>query len=351
METNSTNTTSSLVVKSCQFSRVTSIVFIFLNVLSSFLSIIGNSLVLLAVYKSQRLRNVSNFFLCSLGFADFLVGAIMNPLYATFMALFMTRARIPFFLFKISDFLTCQTLVASTISLCSVSIDRYIAIKRPLRYHLIMNDKKCGIVISGVWVFSIAMGIPQVILSNRRDLKLFGILSSAITAVVPLAVIVFCYVQIVAIAREQSRMLGSTKGPSHQEKLTIRIRAMKFEKAAVTFVFIAGVFVVTFTPHLVLSFVHVFVQEEPTGCSFHKKYGIWFILLMFSSSFLNPIIYSARSREFRNSFKRLLKLQVWLEPCWNPAWCLNNWISWIGACKTTWTLSVSLLLDVGSSFD
>ncbi|XP_031558726.1 melanocortin receptor 5-like [Actinia tenebrosa] len=309
MDTNSTNATSSLLGKSCQFSRVASIVFIFLHVLSSVLAITGNSLVLLAVYKSQRLRNVSNFFLCSLGFADFLVGAIMNPLYATFMALFMTSTRLPFFLFKISDFLTCQTLVASTISLCSVSIDRYIAIKWPLRYHLIMSDKKCGMVISCVWLFSIAMGIPQVILSDRRDLKLFGILSSAITAIVPLSVIVFCYVQIVAIAREQSRMLaGSTHGPSHQER--IRIRAMKFEKAALTFVLIAGVFVLTFTPHLVLSFVHVFVREDATGCSFHKKYGIWFILLMFSSSFLNPIIYSARSREFRNAFKRLLKLHV-----------------------------------------
>lgn len=304
METNSTNSTSSLILKGCQLSRVASIIFIFLHVLSSFLAVTGNSLVLLAVYKSHRLRNVSNFFLCSLGFADFLVGAIMNPLYATFMALFMTKANIPLFLFKISDFLTCQTLVASTISLCSVSIDRYIAIKRPLRYQLIMSDKKCATVISGVWIFSMAMGIPQVMLSNRRDLKLFGILTSAITAIIPLSVIVFCYVQIVAIAREQSRMLGLTKGPSHQEKM----RIMKFEKAAVTFVLIAGVFVLTFTPHLVLSFVHVFVEENSTGCSFHRRYGIWFILLMFSSSSLNPIIYSARSKKFRNSFRRLFKL-------------------------------------------
>lgn len=47
------------------------------------LVIVGNILVIAAVYSSQKLRNVTNFFIVSLAVADLLVGVAVLPFSAT----------------------------------------------------------------------------------------------------------------------------------------------------------------------------------------------------------------------------------------------------------------------------
>ena len=49
------------------------------NIILSFFCISNNSLILWIVHKSQRLRNITNYFICNLACADILIGIFVAP--------------------------------------------------------------------------------------------------------------------------------------------------------------------------------------------------------------------------------------------------------------------------------
>ena len=51
-----------------------------INAIFCVLGVIGNSLVLIAVYRTMELHTLSNFYLVALAVADFLTSAIVQPL-------------------------------------------------------------------------------------------------------------------------------------------------------------------------------------------------------------------------------------------------------------------------------
>lgn len=94
--------------------------------------VLGNVLVILAVYYTSKLRNVTNMFIVSLAVADLLVGLAVLPFSATWEV------------FKVWIFgdLWCSVWLAvdvwmctaSILNLCAISLDRYLAVTRPVSY-------------------------------------------------------------------------------------------------------------------------------------------------------------------------------------------------------------------------
>ncbi|OXU24761.1 hypothetical protein TSAR_003183 [Trichomalopsis sarcophagae] len=94
--------------------------------------VLGNVLVILAVYNSIKLRNVTNMFIVSLAMADLMVGIAVLPFSATWEV------------FKVWIFgdIWCSIWLAvdvwmctaSILNLCAISLDRYLAVTRPVKY-------------------------------------------------------------------------------------------------------------------------------------------------------------------------------------------------------------------------
>lgn len=103
--------------------------YIALEVIIAVLSIVGNVLVCWAVAINSTLKNATNYFLVSLAVADIAVGLLAIPFAITISIGFETD-------FHSCLFLACFVLVltqSSIFSLLAVAIDRYLAIKIPLR--------------------------------------------------------------------------------------------------------------------------------------------------------------------------------------------------------------------------
>ncbi|KAL7298827.1 hypothetical protein TKK_0008566 [Trichogramma kaykai] len=94
--------------------------------------VVGNCLVIAAVYHSIKLRNVTNMFIVSLAVADLMVGVAVLPFSATWEV------------FKVWIFgdIWCSIWLAvdvwmctaSILNLCAISLDRYLAVTRPVNY-------------------------------------------------------------------------------------------------------------------------------------------------------------------------------------------------------------------------
>ncbi|XP_015116423.1 octopamine receptor Oamb [Diachasma alloeum] len=123
--------------------------------------ILGNVLVILAVYHTSKLRNVTNMFIVSLAVADLLVGLAVLPFSATWEV------------YKVWIFgsIWCSVWLAvdvwmctaSILNLCAISLDRYLAVTRPVSYPQIMSPKRARLLVAAVWVLSFVICFPPLV--------------------------------------------------------------------------------------------------------------------------------------------------------------------------------------------
>ncbi|XP_035630692.1 5-hydroxytryptamine receptor 2B-like isoform X2 [Oncorhynchus keta] len=114
----------------------------------------GNILVILAVSLERKLQNATNYFLMSLAVADLLVGLLVMPI-ALITVLYNSGWPLPEFLCPIWLFLDVLFSTASIMHLCAISLDRYIAIKKPIQHSQYKSRSKAMAKIAVVWLISI----------------------------------------------------------------------------------------------------------------------------------------------------------------------------------------------------
>ncbi|XP_055609880.1 octopamine receptor Oamb isoform X1 [Uranotaenia lowii] len=133
------------------------------------LVIVGNTLVVAAVTSSHKLRSVTNFFIVSLAVADLLVGIAVLPFSATWEV------------FKVWIFgnVWCRVWLAvdvwmctaSILNLCAISLDRYVAVTRPVTYPSIMSTGRAKSLIAGLWVLSFVICFPPLVGWKEQKVK------------------------------------------------------------------------------------------------------------------------------------------------------------------------------------
>lgn len=121
----------------------------------------GNLLVICAFFRTRRLQTVTNYFIASLAFADALVAIFVLPLSIYYyqhdrswkLGLILCD------LWVSSDVLLCTS---SILNLTCISVDRYMAITRPLTYTAYRSKFLARIMILLVWITSIVITCPPI---------------------------------------------------------------------------------------------------------------------------------------------------------------------------------------------
>ncbi|XP_028600274.1 alpha-1D adrenergic receptor [Podarcis muralis] len=318
-------------------------VFLALFILSA---IVGNILVILSVACNRQLQTVTNYFIINLAIADLLLSTTVLPFSATLEVLDLwIFGRIFCDIWAAVDVLCCT---ASIMSLCIISVDRYIGVKYSLKYPTIMTEKKAVIILVVVWLSSMVISIGPLLgwkeepPENDETCSItmepgYAIFSSLFSFYLPLMVILVMYFNIYVVARRTTKSLeagvkkergksmevvlrihcrsvledslaASTKGKGHTFRSSLSVRLLKFsreKKAAKTLAIVVGVFILCWLPFFfVLSFGSFFPSLKPSGMLF--KVIFW---LGYFNSCVNPIIYPCSSKEFKRAFTRLLKCQ------------------------------------------
>ena len=109
---------------------------------------IGNGLVISLIWRKSSLKTTTNWFVLSLAVADFGVGALYFPRYS-FCSIHdkdcVNQAVIVVFS------LGAALVFASLTNLCTLMLDRYLAIVHPLRYFTLMTKRRLALLISAAW--------------------------------------------------------------------------------------------------------------------------------------------------------------------------------------------------------
>ncbi|VDM41311.1 unnamed protein product [Toxocara canis] len=130
-------------------------------------TLIGNALIMLAVLLVRKLKQPANFLLVSLAFADFCVGLVVMPL--ALVDLLTDRWILGEALCRLWTSADQTLCTASIINLCMISVDRFCAVSRPLRYAAQRTRTRicCYVVI--VWIVALIVSVsPLVIWPAKR---------------------------------------------------------------------------------------------------------------------------------------------------------------------------------------
>ncbi|KAM4545001.1 alpha-1A adrenergic receptor-like [Odontesthes bonariensis] len=318
--------------------------------LASFImfAIVGNILVILSVVCNRHLRTPTNYFIINLAIADLLLSTTVLPVSATLEVLdYWVFGRIFCDIWAAVDVLCCT---ASIMSLCVISIDRYIGVRYPLQYPLIVTKRRALLAMLGVWILSFVISIGPLLgwkespseddtVCVITEEPFYALFSSLGSFYIPLAVILAMYCRVYVVAKRTTKNLeaGMMKDRADDSnELTLRIhcrnqqiqdlcpsskaggggasagrsaltvKLLKFsreKKAAKTLGVVVGMFILCWLPFFLVLPIGSFNSSlRPPETLF--KVIFW---LGYFNSCLNPIIYPCYSREFKQAFIRILR--------------------------------------------
>lgn len=197
-------------------------------------AIVGNILVILSVVCNRHLRIPTNYFIINLAMADLLLGTTVLPVSATLEILdYWVFGRIFCDIWAALDVLCCT---ASIMSLCVISIDRYIGVRYPLQYPSIVTEKRALLAMLGVWVLAIVISIGPLLgwkeppsedetVCPITEEPFYALFSSLGSFYIPLAVILAMYCRVYIVAKRTTKNLeaGVMKERMDSNELTLRI--------------------------------------------------------------------------------------------------------------------------------
>lgn len=303
--------------------------FIVLNLVTLILGFISNSTVCIVMIRSKRMpRNLSNFLVLQLSLADVILR--IHVLVFTIRWIFdgfKEEFLLIFCIWNSTILMICYGVVFNL--LAGIALDRFVNIVYPVKA-LIVEKKKIKATVL-VWTYAIATSIltpfyvtlgtekiAEVDITNERNSSNFNktnfavtcfigkditsrilfLTSQALLVIVPLIVIMFCYVKMFLALKDRD------KGKSFQS-----IRTKSKRKVVKMLLIVVISYIVCWMP---LSLFNILKSFDIFFEKAAKKRQFQMIARGFAgfSSCVNPFIYAFYNPRFRNEFLELFRGKV-----------------------------------------
>nr|DBA22922.1 TPA: hypothetical protein GDO54_013910 [Pyxicephalus adspersus] len=298
---NTTHVTSFILLGFPSFHRLKTLTFN-IGLLIYLITLCGNILIVLMIKKERQLHLPMYLFLANISVIDiFYTTNIVPQMLAGFLIeiyiVSYTRCISQFFIHICLGTGECLTLVI-------MAFDRYVAICNPLHYLVIMNNVVCVTLISGVWLLSLIVNLPPLIYLCQIDFCGQNIVNHFFCDAPPLLKLACTSTQMVQLVNFV--VAGSVIMTSFTlimlsytmiMKSVIAIPTTKGKKKAIS----------TCGSHLMVvgiffgSLIVMYVRPNYEHSSEYNKVVSGCYTMV--TPMLNPIIYSFRNRDMKNSLK------------------------------------------------
>nr|BAO01084.1 neuropeptide GPCR A34 [Nilaparvata lugens] len=278
----------------------------------------GNTTVIWIVLAHRRMRTVTNYFLVNLSVSDLM----MSLLNCVFNFIFMLNSHWPFgsVYCTINNFVANVTVAASVFTLVAITLDRYMAIMRPLRHR--MSRRRARLLIAVVWASSCLLALPCLRYSQTMTRKyrndssrtvcfmewpdghyphsvtehVYNIVFLSLTYVIPVIAMAVCYT---VMGQE---LWGGSIGEQTQRQLD----SIKSKRKVVRmFSIVITIFALCWLPYHGY-FIYAYHDKSVTESKYVQHLYLGFYWLAMSHAMVNPIIYFWMNNRFRVYFKYAL---------------------------------------------
>ncbi|XP_071107553.1 QRFP-like peptide receptor [Haliotis cracherodii] len=291
-------------------------------------ALFGNILVIAIVAQSRKMRTTTNFYITNLAISDLFVACI--PFWIHLVNDVTDGWFLGEFLCKFNAFVQITAMCASVFTLMAIAGDRFFAIIFPLKSRV--TQRKVSVVIVLVWLSSAAIGIPSLLVYTynerhwKNHLERFctdvwpvqvtsdGVCDNGLTSKraywtlvvvvlnwVPMIVMTIAYTVIVLKLRF-NRIV-----PSSGELSLSAIQQRSKRKVVKMLFSVLIVFMVCTIPFQVSKLFELYRDDQ------EKRLPDWYsplyfsaIIMMYTNSAINPVLYGGLNENFRNGFRDLI---------------------------------------------
>ncbi|XP_078384757.1 adenosine receptor A3-like [Oculina patagonica] len=266
------------------------------NIITCPFTVVLNSLVMIAVKTKPRLKTNSNTAIGCLAVTDVLMGVIGQPIFAAIMILTLQGE-------TSNEHCTLQWLsrivirslgAASIRHLVLIAVERYIAIRHSFAY--INKITKARILGSSAltWITVVVANIPVLIVDNNIFLTI-----NNIGLFILMSAIVFCQVTVYVETRRHEKQIAA-----QQVSVEARQKFLKEKKALKLTATVIFILLLCFAPLLVVRLLLMTSAITSVNTAHITICTVSLIAVL--NSFINPIIYCVRIRQFRVAFIEIL---------------------------------------------
>ncbi|XP_060828784.1 octopamine receptor beta-2R-like isoform X1 [Bombus pascuorum] len=321
-------------------------------------AVFGNLLVMVSVMRHRKLRIITNYFVVSLALADMLVAMFAMTFNASVQI--TGKWMFSYFMCDVWNSLDVYFSTSSILHLMCISVDRYWAIVKPLKYPIIMTKRLAAYMLLACWIMPAFISFMPIFmgwytteennmhrqkhpeLCEFKVNKVYVIFSSSISFWIPCTIMTLTYFAVFKEASRQEKQMHSRMGNvmllSHRpskdlnnlngelnsagssKTLTLNeistdhlhtptkdknIMKMKREhKAARTLGIIMGTFIICWLPFFLWYVITTLCGESCPCPDIVIAILFW---IGYTNSALNPLIYAYFNRDFREAFKNTLQ--------------------------------------------
>jgi hypothetical protein len=287
-----------------------------ISLILSFVSILGNILIILAVAldPNKNLRTPFNWLIVNLAVADLIAGTITDPLSASLhfklcLGKKITDAEVN--VLHMSYFISCT---ASSLSIASLAVERYLAVRKPTTYRNKMTNKRILFTVAVIWLISLTL--PNTYFEVGYILYSFVFANALVVLAIP--VTCFTYTLMWQKIKRQSQTITNHNGGISQSSSTapnnpttpnsmITTTNRMEEKVTKMFLVVLIAMFCCYVPATL--FIYLLIFCESCGCvARHWFFDLAFIPIAINSS-LNFMCYAMQSSRFRSAFIKILKIK------------------------------------------
>ena len=284
------------------------------------LTLMGNIIIGIIVYRTRSMRKPINFFIVNMAMSDLLFPIVYFPSIVAKInyGYWLLGGPVGQALCKLHNVLVYVSVFVSIQSLALIAVDRYGAVVFPLHSPLI-SSKRCRFLILITWIIAVAANIPDamafelveyqeglvcVLKSNEvfgesLSYRNYAVSKLVIFWYVPLVLIAILYL-IVFIKLKSQNIPGEGSASGREQHSRRQKNVLKMSIAIVV------TFIVCWLPTTIWWFLVLYAPDSTTtaSCGFQYFAAIAFRLAHFNSA-INPCISFIFSGNYRQGLKNL----------------------------------------------
>ena len=255
------------------------------------LTLIFNTVVIIAIWRTPVLHQPRNVLLCSLAVSDFFVGLTSEPSFLV-AEISLLLGNMEFYCLAVFiHFYTAWMFNGiSFLTLSTISFERYLALRLHLRYAELITTTRVfitALIYWAIWVTWITL-----LWFWAKD-KIVSHILIAFCCLVATAV-AWCYVAIYKTVKRHSKQIQSSQQQTHQF-------LSRYRRTTNTMIILISAFVLSYFPFIVTSTISASQENEDMRTSAAHSLAVLFI---FGNSAANPLIYFWRVTDFREAAKQ-----------------------------------------------
>ncbi|XP_029900688.1 B2 bradykinin receptor-like [Myripristis murdjan] len=286
------------------------------------LGVIGNSFVLCVFCLQKRHRSVADIYLGNLAAADLLMVSCLPFWVATIIHKFHWRFGEP--MCQLVSIIIGMNYYCSVLFLTLVSVDRYLALTRPLSHGRARQAARARGICFGVWVVGVLLSLPALLFRSVRFFPQLGVdvcymayphdgwrlrfnlTVNVVGFLIPVPIVSFCSYHIAKVLKMSQGLKKSSRGSVER-------------KAAYLVLFVLAVFVLCWLPFQIVIFLDTLdYYQVISGCMWVYVLDIGTQLttyLGYSNSALNPFLYVIVGKHFKHRAREVFR----------PMLCKGKW--------------------------